>query len=135
MERRFMIVGFTGTQIGMSTYQKAAVRQLLINLKPEYAVHGDCVGADAQFHGICKSLGIKIVIYPPLDPKKRAFCEAFMIHPEDAYLERNKKIVNASDIMIATPKSEDEELRSGTWSTVRYTRKTGKKIYIIDPEN
>lgn len=130
-----MKIGFTGTQIGMTAYQKAAVRQLLIDLKPEWGIHGDCIGADKEFHDICKSLGIAVAIFPPLDPKKRAFCEAFMIHPEALYLERNKKIVNTADRMIATPKSSQEELRSGTWSTVRYTRKQGKKIYIINPEN
>ena len=129
-----MRVGFTGTQLGMTVYQKTAVRQLLIDLKPEYGIHGDCIGADADFDKICKSLGIGVIIYPPLDPKKRAFCEAHMINPAEAYLDRNKKIVNLSDIMIATPKSKDEELRSGTWATVRYTRKMGKKLYIINPE-
>ncbi len=50
------------------------------------------------------------------------------------YLKRNHDIVDESDILIGFPSSEEERLRSGTWATVRYARKTGKRIYIIFPD-
>jgi hypothetical protein len=128
-------VGFTGTQIGMTTYQACYVEHLLKQLNATRGIHGDCIGADAMFDKICKNLSIEVEIYPPSNPKKRAFCDADVFNPEDDYLTRNRKIVDASDVIIATPKSSEEELRSGTWATIRYARKKGKKVYIINPEN
>lgn len=36
--------------------------------------------------------------------------------------------------MIATPSSKEEELRSGTWSTVRYARKLRRPVTLIYPD-
>jgi len=36
--------------------------------------------------------------------------------------------------MIATPGEVDEQLRSGTWSTVRFARKQGKPVHVILPD-
>jgi hypothetical protein len=130
-----MKVGFTGTQLGMDAHQRLSVAQTLRNIKPTHGIHGDCIGADSDFHNICRDLGMSIEIYPPIKGTKRAWCKGDIIHEADDYLVRNKKIVDASDIMIATPKSSKEELRSGTWATIRYARKMGKKIYIVFPEN
>jgi len=128
-------VGFTGTQFGMTVYQACHVEQLLRQLNATRGIHGDCIGADKMFDQICHNLGIEVEIFPPSNPSKRAFCKADFLHPEDDYLARNRKIVDTSDVMIATPKSSEEELRSGTWATVRYARKTGKKLYVINPES
>lgn len=49
------------------------------------------------------------------------------------YLVRNKDIVNASEGMLAAPRGP-EELRSGTWSTIRYARKCRKKVLIMWPD-
>ena len=49
------------------------------------------------------------------------------------YLSRNKKIVEAATYMIAAPESE-ETLRSGTWSTIRYSIKLKKPLYIVMPD-
>jgi hypothetical protein len=35
--------------------------------------------------------------------------------------------------LIATPSTDDEQLRSGTWATVRYARKAKKRIKLIFP--
>jgi len=50
------------------------------------------------------------------------------------YLERNHNIVDESELLIACPKSKEEELRSGTWATVRYARKKGVRIILIYPD-
>ena len=42
--------------------------------------------------------------------------------------------MNASDFLIGMPKSEFEELRSGTWATIRYAKKIGIKVMIIFPK-
>lgn len=132
-----MIIGFTGARSGMSFDQRVNVRELLLQLHPTEVRHGDCVGSDAQFHDIAsETLPLLIVIHPPSNDSARAFCRSTYtrVLPALPYLERNKAIVNASDILIATPATATEELRSGTWSTIRYARKTDKRVIVIEPD-
>ncbi|MCI0564350.1 MAG: hypothetical protein MN733_38245 [Nitrososphaera sp.] len=132
-----MHVGFTGTQEGMTLWQKEKLEGLLVELLHEggeYFHHGDCTGADAQAHDIALGLGYKVVLHPPENPIKRAWCEsAIVVMAPEPYLERNQKIVDACDPMIAAPKEEQEQLRSGTWSTVRRAQKKGCSLYILRP--
>lgn len=130
-----MKIGFTGTQRGMTIAQiqsfEAGLR-LVFEPGAEFH-HGDCIGADAEAYTIAVGLGFKIVIHPPIDPKKRAWCRADDIRQPKPYLDRNHDIVDATDFLIATPGEEAEQLRSGTWATVRYARKIGRKVLIIKP--
>jgi hypothetical protein len=106
------------------------------NLVPEFH-HGDCIGADAEAANIfrlCISPNI-LVSHPPLNPSKRAYVLSAEVRPEKEYLERNQDIVNETAFLIACPKEfAGEELRSGTWSTVRYARKVGKRVTIVRPD-
>jgi hypothetical protein len=43
-------------------------------------------------------------------------------------------IVVESELLIATPKEVKEQLRSGTWATVRRARKVGIPIILITPD-
>lgn len=124
-----MKVGFTGTQKGMTDLQLLEFGKLITKLMPSEFHHGDCIGADTQAH---KCFDGKKIIHPPFDTIKRAFNKG-ETRPIKPYLVRNKNIVNEITILIATPNSMCEELRSGTWSTIRYARKQNKKIYIIFP--
>jgi len=132
------IVGFTGTQEGMTSQQIAKVREFMISLNPIKAHHGDCIGADAQFHSICRDLMIYIVGHPGMDAKgysrKRAFGKCDEINPVLPYLERNQNIVNECTILIAAPEGYLEEVRSGTWSTVRKARKANRALFIVFPD-
>lgn len=128
--------GFTGTQQGMTDIQQRVLSAILKRLGAGEFHHGDCVGADAEAHAVVYKLGLFIVIHPPKDSKKRAFCYSLkttILCPKD-YLDRNHDIVDETDFLIATPKTKDEELRSGTWATVRYARKIGKRVHIIYPD-
>lgn len=128
-------VGFTGTRWGMTPHQSSSFLELVKTLNIVEFHHGDCVGADADAHHIIQSnTEAKIVIHPPNNESGRAFCEAECILPKKEYLVRNHDIVNSSDILIATPGECTEQLRSGTWATIRYARKAGKKVYIIVPD-
>jgi hypothetical protein len=126
-------VGFTGTQKGMSQKQISAIQKILIHLPVACLHHGDCIGADAQIHQMAKKLDIQIVIHPPDDPRKRAYCQGSHYMAEKPYLIRNHNIVNSSDLLIAAPKEHQEILRSGTWATIRYGKKQNKKIQIFYP--
>lgn len=126
--------GFTGTQEGMTEQQKDTLRLIFEVSPPDEFHHGDCIGADAEAHQIAREHGIPIVIHPPTDSRKRAFCEgAIRVEDPLPYMERNQAIVDATDELIATPKGFQEEVRSGTWATIR----RGWKKYpvtIIKPD-
>lgn len=119
------IVGFTGTRAGMTRKQQAIVRAELVGA--EMAHHGDCIGADAQFHAICLELGVPVTLHPPTNPKQRAWCQgAAYVMPAKPYLTRNKNIVDISTVLVGAPKEHLEPTPArgqGTWSTIRYARK------------
>ena len=100
--------------------------------------HGDCVGADSDADHIVRLVSprAKIHIHPPEKDFKRAhtFIEGDTMYPAKPYLDRNHDIVDAVDILFATPKTNGEVIRSGTWATIRYARKQGKKVVLIRPD-
>lgn len=130
-----MKVSFTGTRKGMTETQKRLFRACLDRKEITEFCHGDCIGADEGAHNIAVSLKtIEIKKRPCNLNSQRAFtkegtCLAEPEHP----LDRNKKIVDDGDMLIACPGEQFEERRSGTWATVRYARKQGKRIIIIWP--
>jgi hypothetical protein len=130
-----MIIGFTGTQNGMTRKQGESFLLLIRELGINEFHHGDCIGADAQAHKIVSNLtDAQIMVHPPDKNIKRAFCKSNNVAQPLPYLERNKIIVNESNILIATPNQYKEVLRSGTWSTIRYAKKSNKTCYIIFPD-
>lgn len=130
-----MIVGFTGTQEGLSRAQTKRLRQALTYLKPREFRHGGCVGADTEASHMANDLGRCFVIrHTPTDTRKQGASYYDVEEPPEAFLVRNRAIVAQSDVLIACPATSTEQQRSGTWATVRYARKAGKVIYIIRPD-
>jgi hypothetical protein len=127
-------IGFTGARTGMTQPQKNTVARLLAELQPKQARHGDAVGSDADFHELARGTDARVIIHPPEDAKDRANCAGDKILPPKPYLDRNKDIVNACTVLIATPDSPQEKVRSGTWSTVRYGRKAGRRVIVVLPD-
>lgn len=128
-------LGFTGTQDGMTSEQGTEVLNLLYRYTPLQVHHGDCVGADEEFHALALLVGAVIHNHPPTNPIKRAFCGGDIKYPPRPYLERNQDIVSMSDVLVATPKEFTEKQRgSGTWATIRYARKKGIPIHIVYPD-
>ena len=126
-------IGFTGTQHGMSEEQKTALAKTLVFLNGEFH-HGSCIGADEEAHEIVRRfVDIRIIIHPPKNESKMAKVTGDESRIAKDYLERNHDIVNETERLIACPKSETEELRSGTWATVRYAIKMKKPVTIIYP--
>src|SRR5215472_2870990 len=104
-------LGFTGTRAGMSRLQTETVARLLWQYRPSLVRHGDCIGADEQFHELARSQGFPIELLPSNIPNQRAFCQgARHIYPDDKPLLRNARIVIMSDFIIAAPKEFAEEL-------------------------
>jgi len=126
-------VGFTGTQVGMTGPQCMVFMRLMKELGPVEFHHGDCIGADALAAKLVLSNfpDCKVVCHPPVYTSKQANVGGHVVLPRKPYLDRNHDIVNASDVLVATPKEKEEQLRSGTWATVRYARRRGKKVRLV----
>lgn len=133
-----MKLGFTGTRDGMTAKQYQTVVHLIGTLKPDVVIHGDCIGADQQFHEIIDKIRKfnsvpTIRILPGTVAKKRAHCNGDIIDPPQPPLARNREIAHLCDKLIACPKESAEQLRSGTWSTIRYARLANKTVYLVIP--
>lgn len=130
-------IGFTGTQRGMTLKQKETFKRVFTSRLAKEIVfrHGDCQGADAEAHDIVRLCdpNIRIVIHPPINELKRAFCKGDETLPQKEYLDRNHDIVDNCELLIAVPKSYKQEVRSGTWATVRYAKRVGKDVCVIYP--
>src|SRR6266403_2732141 len=126
-------MGFTGTRQGMSERQKNAVWNLLKKLHPSEFHHGDCVGADKEAHDLVREMvpSCKIIVHPANILGMSAGCIADVYMPTKDPLERNKDIVNSCQLLVATPATDLEVLRSGTWMTIRYARREGCFTMII----
>lgn len=125
------LIGFTGTRYGMTPNQKKKVYEILLQHKRQGAKfhHGDCRGADVQAAQIAHVLRYRTIAHPgPTDSVNFVSDETC---DEKPFLERNRDIVDFTQLLIAAPRTAQEELRSGTWATVRYARKTGKKVIVV----
>lgn len=139
-----LIIGFTGTQRGMTASQ---LEELTVYLRAAYNysrdtglravfLHGDCIGADDEAARTAKWIGFYVIAHPPSNPKKRALCPANdKVCTAKPYLERNHDIVDGAQYMVATPKGTEGEsgLHSGTWATIRYAQLKNKPPFIIWP--
>lgn len=134
-----MKVGFTGNQNGMTKAQKVAFVDTLLEWDskdfPTEFHHGDCIGSDEDAHGIVRRVcpHWRIVVHPPINASKRAFTRGDESRILRDYLPRNRDIVSETNRMIATPSQVAEQLRSGTWYTIRQARKRLRMIRIIYP--
>jgi len=126
-------VGFSGSREGLTQFQLALLGLIIRRQKIAKVHHGDCVGADAMFHNLVKELGIWVIIHPPINPRNKAHGIANDYRKPLPYLDRNKEIVKESTILLACPKDESEDTRSGTWQTIRYARKLGRPTLVIFP--
>lgn len=134
-------LGFSGTQVGMSYSQVDWFGGFILRNNPSFFHHGICIGSDFQAHNIVRSLLPKCVIvgHPPTNTSKMALgvrCD-IMREPKP-YLERNHDIVDESERFVGMPRYAYEELRSGTWATIRYARRRHEQgqhlsITIVDP--
>lgn len=122
----------------MTPQQRLAFRQWLRTEREDNSCtlhHGMCVGADAQAHLIATLEDCRTHGYPPInqDHARMDLAVDEIEEPGD-FLVWDQWLVDASEILVATPKGMIEELRSGTWATVRYARRRGKPIVMIWPD-
>jgi hypothetical protein len=135
-------IGFTGTRHGMTRQQMKCVTQALkTHFTPGASFHhGDCIGSDVQAAEIATKIGYLTVAHPGLNPRDpnstrtRAFHLSDTILAVRPFLVRDRDIVDAVTIMIATPHTATEIRRSGTWTTVRYARTQQRSLLLYGPD-
>lgn len=125
-----MKAGFTGSRnLKLTDTQKQTLTEFINNMKITEIHHGDCVGADSDVHSFIRSVfpEIKIVIHPPVEEKNRAFCKGDVVLKAKDYMDRNRDIVDASEILFALPQGTSNP-RSGTLATIKYSEKKKKTV-------
>jgi hypothetical protein len=128
-----MKIGFTGTREGMSQQQKEEFVLKLFELQPTEFHHGDCEGADAEAHDIVREFfpNAKIHVHPPIYTNRQACKDGDVHYDPDHYIPRDQKIVEMTEYLIGAPIRDEEERRSGTWTTIRYARKLCRDNFIL----
>lgn len=116
--------------------QHNALRLLLKQEGSFWLHHGLCVGVDYEAHLIARELGGKIHGYPPKDQYHMAplLADCDILEKPEPFLVRDEKIVYNCEQLIAIPRRYSQELRSGTWATVRRAWKIGRPVMIIWPD-
>lgn len=132
-----LVLGFTGTRHGMTERQRAAVSAFLDEHKPTETHSGDCKGADSEFLDaalLCAGNFPPRTHGHPCGIKEwRAGRRYDHLHPVKDPLTRNRDIVEASDHLLAAPRSFKRE-QSGTWATIAMAQDAGKPTTLITPE-
>lgn len=149
-----MIVSFTGTRDAASSRQLDQLALVLtafyVPQKYVYGIgspigpvaanefhFGGAVGADRQARRIAKDLGFAIHWHPcPGVARTEIFGDDPSVEDEIWHevfppLVRNKHLVAVGGVLIAAPFTDNEELRSGTWATIRYARAALKPVVML----
>ena len=118
-----MIIGITGSRKFTDT---DCMEQAILEMKPSLLLTGGAAGADTIAEGIARKHGIPCKVYLP------AFkTDATIKYHPRWYLERNKEIVDACDVLLAFFAGEKSK---GTEYTVEYAKKISKPIKVF-PKN
>lgn len=137
------IVGFTGTSEGMTNAQVLQIHAWLGDFQTagaKWARDGMCIGSDEQFHTQAVRFGFqKTIGHPGVTKDGRVYKRTPLtnydeIRAEVPFLIRNRDIAGFSDLILATPRTREEELRSGTWATIRYTQRSNKPLLVVYPD-
>lgn len=149
-----MTLAVTGPTDGWNFTQEGMFRRYLYWLEATYigrspikevrplyeicVLMGAAWGVDLEAGRIAFSFGHYVEAYPstmryaPTASMIKSFVH--VIHPVAPPLERNKRMVDHAEFLIAAPRTVHEHQRSGTWATVRYARTVNRPVVIIQPD-
>ncbi len=130
------VFAFTGSREGCTPPQEECLRRLFGILfgKGYRTLHNGCaVGADLTAAKLAK--GVFRLVGHPCNLARYVSEEAVGLCDEVREvcppLDRNKAMVDLSAVLVACPNGA-EEVRSGTWATIRYARKSRRPILLCD---
>lgn len=150
-----MIIGFTGSQSGMTQFQQLELGKIL-QLKgcSEFLFYDTGNSNNTAAH-IALNEGVKLfTIYPPEDLRKQF--NTFDPHrkmkynrietpyidytdlkvkwmPVDKYFKAHEDIINKSALFVACPKEFKFAINSAVWGAIKHAWKTKKDVIIIPP--
>ncbi len=76
----------------------------------------------------------RVIVHPPISPNLRMpYDPGATWLPAKDYLARDRDIVEATEILFATPDGPERD-HSGTWYTVRYATGKCRPVYICYPD-
>lgn len=131
-------IGCTGPRDGITQPQLLRVVEALKVLRDErgaeFLHHGDCKGADQQIAEMARTMNYTLVCHPPIWPVYRAFVASDEMRAEKEYHPRNRDIVDETELLLATPKTQRPTVKSGTWYTVGYAQSLGRPVTLIFPD-
>jgi hypothetical protein len=136
-------VGFTGTASSLNSADKLLILGKLLNVIRIYGdvssiyVTGGAVGVDTFVAHALHAAGFWVHVVLPvdhdkIDPDWQDWCTSYWQTESNArtrskrFMDRNALIVASSDVMGAAFPRNEEEMRSGTWATIRRFRGAGK---------
>lgn len=128
-------LGFTGTRWGMTEAQRQTVAATVKRLQPTEAHHGDCIGADEEFHAIVRreAPACRIVVHPGPVGEVRAYCRGDEVRKTKEFMARNRDIVDETDGLVGAPREASMQPRDGTWSTIRYADRIERAVCTVLP--
>lgn len=115
-----MNIGFTGHRNRIA--DPDSIRKILKNYPGCTVIHGGALGFDAQADEISREMGNACVV---IRPDYKTF------HPKRAPLERNKTIIERSDLIVAC---YDGRKTGGTYQAISYAKKLGKRVVLLPIE-
>jgi hypothetical protein len=128
-------IGVTGTREGGTDQQLTRVIDYMISLGPGHELHhGDCVGVDSQVACAARHLGWRLICHPPASDHFRAYEPSDETREPLDYLERNRNIVDQTEILIVVPLNNPILRKGGTWYTYLYASNRKKKMQVFLPQ-
>jgi len=141
------MIGFSGSRKVLEQDAIEKIEEILfvlrLNFKNEATiVTGGCIGVDALVARLAAGLLFKVFTIIPantraVDKYWAVYAKESFIFKEGSYKNRNEKIVEVSDILVAlvsVPEFDKngEFTHSGTWQTVRLARKKKIPVLVIE---
>lgn len=133
-----MKIGITGTRDGATDFQLTNLIEFFESIKSSSEMvefhHGDCVGVDVEVAAIAKECGCSIVCHPPIKPAMRGFFKSDDYRQPLGYLQRDRNIVDETELLLVVPKHTSWQPKGGTWYTHDYAKKQNKHYIIFWPQ-
>jgi hypothetical protein len=132
-----MRVAVTGTRKGPTIEQvmffEGAARRI------DRLHHGMCVGVDARMHQVAVSADVGEIVghpgFPRGHPLRMADVTGFStICRVEEPLDRNVRMVDSVDLVLAFPHGAEEQAGGGTWFTIRHARRVGVEVFVVRPD-
>jgi len=130
--------GYTGTQSPGPLAEDLVYHHLgTLSVPDHWIIVGCCVGMDTIVGMAAHNLGFRVHGVLPanrykVDQRYLQYCDTIELMPAGtSFMQRNDRIIELAHVLTAFPKTEREELRSGTWATIRRGRKKCIPVDII----